>query len=199
MTVRNLPLVGFLGLEANRGPVRYKNCTEADISDDALKSIRQESLDHLKATVESARLLPNSVADLTEEALSTCFDQSQLSTGTRQFYFNFFLGDLSLARGAHCWTVNERYKKARSLFDSDLVIRSLFPILNLISGIGKIIAGITSDGREYSVIEEDCGWKFRATVIAVGIAEICFLGLIVHGIATLYFAMTSLEAQAAQA
>lgn len=214
MTIRNLPLVGFHGLESNRGPVRYRNRIPTDISDEEVQRQRQATWDTLRKRVGdnlNARMylyskkiiqLPESVCDVNEALLINICGGIQLfkDDGTPmhlEFLCKFFTDDGTTARQTTCPKADERDNKVRALFDTSYTLRSLIPIMNIITGIVKIVFGIVSDGSFFNVLEKDRGWKFKATLIAVGIAEVCFLGFLVHGIASLYFAAKKLETQPA--
>lgn len=190
-SIRHLPLLGFHGLDSNRGPVRC----EHSISDEAVQQYRQEEWIRLRngLPVLLGKGWPNSREEIDIEALrqNLCPNDEE---GPAKNCFIFLTDDGSYAREIMSMSKQGAWKVACHMFDRYAVLKALLPVANIVSGIVKIVLGISKDGSALGVIPED-RWKFKATLIAVGIAEICFLGLIVHGVASLYFAMTSPEPQ----
>lgn len=199
LTIRNLPLIGFLGADANRGPVRYED--HLWITQQTNKYTQVDSKNILW---ECARFyledLPEQLDQVNEEGLRRIKGDYVLldDDGTympKESFITFLKGNPNeqedLEQGIF---VPKLQTKIQTMFGTfNVILSSLLPIQNLISGIAKIAIAIINDGSFFGVLEEDRGWKFRVTLIAVGLAEIFFLGLLVHGIASLYFAATTLD------
>lgn len=178
----------------NRGPVRFRPCLKSDISDQEVLGIKQRHWDHHRKNLINLDL-PASVNDAGRDK-GTLITNIQAWEGDRGNKLRAirFLENLQEDNSVNDYGAiifkESKHRCARELFNLSMVAVSLLPIANFVSGIRKIGAGIKDDGSSYGVVEEDRGLKFKATLIAVGIAEICFLGLIVHGFATFYFAIT---------
>lgn len=202
--ILNLTLVGFHGLEANRGPIRYQSKTLGEFSPDEIRHYKQTEWEKVPkrgpmgfavSTVLGLKgvPLPESVEGVTEDLKEKM--RANDAVTHRQNFVVFTDDEAAKAKLRAYYT--RRWEGASSFHCTAATLSmSLIPILNIAFGMVKILVGISEDGSALGVLPED-RWKFKATLIAVGIAEVCFLGFIVHGVASLYFAMTSQEVELA--